>query len=108
MVERQSGCVGVGWVEEAVALLRDVELGADHEPQGLEGAEPRLELGLGQPVGTRRSRQLPERGQLAVEQARPDEQPVLRLRVGVVRVRRWEEPLDTRVAGVEQAVGLSR
>ena len=108
VVERQSWRVRVGRIEEAVALLRDVELRADHEPEALQGVEPRLELGLRQTLGLRRPRQLAERGQLAVEQARADEPPVLVFRLGIVRVRGWEEPLHTRVAGVEQRVCLRR
>jgi len=84
VVQGEPRRVGVVAVERAVALLRDVELRPEDEPQALEPAEPGAEVVLAQRVRVRRALELLERTHLPVEQARPDQARVLGVRRVVV------------------------
>ncbi len=73
MVESEARRVGIRRVEGAVALLGDVELRSEREPEALERSEPGAQVVLGERLRVRCPLELVERAQLAVQQARADQ-----------------------------------
>ena len=107
MVEREARRIRIGGVERPVALLGDVELGAEREPQALEPAEPRAEIVLASA-----SRRAPSaraaRAHGASRRAGSSRRAARtrRSRV-VVDVRGREQPVQRRLLGVERLAELA-
>ena len=99
---------GAPEVEGLVRVLRHLELRAEREAEALERAEPGAELLLVEPVGRGGALELEERGQLAFHEPFADEATVLRIGLGIVRVRRRKEAHQARVVLGDEMPQLPR